>query len=108
MHPLGEVSGESASPAATSAAEIDRAVERLGEGARDLVRTPAYRKAELLGDVMHRLYELAGPLSEAGSKAKGIALGDELYGEEVLAGPVATLYYLRRLRQSLLEIADHG
>ncbi|HVJ18324.1 MAG TPA: hypothetical protein VM686_23050 [Polyangiaceae bacterium] len=108
MNALGEPSGDAAGPVATPPAESDRRIARLGEGARDLVRTPAYEKARLLGDVMQRLYELAGRLSEAGCRAKGIAPGDELTGEEVLAGPVATLYYVRVLRRSLLEIADHG
>jgi acyl-CoA reductase-like NAD-dependent aldehyde dehydrogenase len=108
MHPLGEASGDRVGLLATSAAEIDRSIERLGDGARDLVRTAAFEKAELLAEVMHRLYELAGRLSEAGCRAKGIAPGDDLCGEEILAGPVATLHYVRTLRQSLLEIADQG
>lgn len=108
MHSLGDSSAATVGPSATPQAEIDRLVERLSEGAHDLVRTPAYDKAQLLGEVQRRLHELAGRLSEAGCRAKGIALGDELYGEELLAGPVSTMVYVRALRQSLLEIADHG
>jgi acyl-CoA reductase-like NAD-dependent aldehyde dehydrogenase len=108
MRSLGETPGPGARPSASTPAEIDRAVERLSDGAHDLVRTPAAEKARLLGEIMRRLHELAPRLSEAGSSAKGFAPGEELSGEELLAGPVTTLHYLRLLSQSLSEIAKYG
>jgi len=108
MRPLGEVSGGGAGLDPTSPAEVDRLIERLGQGAPDLLRASPAEKAELLGEVMHRLVEMSRALTEAGCRAKGIAPDEELVGEELLAGPVATLRYLRLLRQSLTEIAEHG
>ncbi len=45
---------------------------------------------------------------EAACQAKGLPAGSPLRGEEISSGPLATLRYLRLLKQTLQDLATHG
>lgn len=92
----------------TSPENIDRALGELSEA------KPRWRDvsvAERIGLVQASLDGVAAEAEswvQAACQAKGLAAGDPLSAEEIANGPLATLRYLRLLKQTLEDIDRHG
>ena len=90
-----------ARPAPSSAASIDRALERLRGGAAEFGGTPPSDRVRLLSAIKRRFHELAPRFVELDCRAKGIPGVGPLSGECGFEGPAISLHYLAELERSI-------
>lgn len=88
-------------PAPSSPAAIDRALERLRDGASAFGRSPPSERVKLLSALKRRFHELGPRFVELDCRAKGIASSSPRSGEPAFEGPAITLRYLAELERSV-------
>ena len=96
------------SPAPTSRADLERAVGRVREGARNFAKLSLDGRVQLVNAMQAGYLRIARASVEAACAAKGIPLGGPLEGEEWTLGPWFVVRHLRLIRQSLLSLKHTG
>jgi acyl-CoA reductase-like NAD-dependent aldehyde dehydrogenase len=99
---------EPTSPADSSPADCDRALEELASRATPFARMSPREKAGILRELIPTTHAVAGAWVDDACRAKGLETSSPLAGEEWLAGPFATVTNIRLLAQSLEDIAAGG
>jgi len=97
-----------ASARATSAADLDKAVEQVRAQARTFALLSPRAKAVLLRECLFRLGEVAPDWVAAACRAKGLDPDSPAAGEEWIGGPVITMRAARLTAESLDAIAAQG
>ena len=87
---------------------MDSALEDLRRHADAWIRVSVEQRIELIDGMMRRGHAVARRQVEAAIEAKGLIAGTPQEAEEWLGGPVCQLRVMRLLRQSLIQIRDHG
>ena len=93
---------------ATPRAELDRMLERLRGSARRFARLDLADRIGLLSSISERYSAQLEDMVHLACLAKGLDPSSEEAGEEWLAHGLSITRYLRLLRQSLVDLAEHG
>ncbi|MGC4116082.1 MAG: aldehyde dehydrogenase [Myxococcales bacterium] len=93
---------------ATSRRDFDRMLERLRSSAKRFARLDVAERVGLLSAITDRYFEQLDAMVHTACLAKGLDPESEDAGEEWLAHGLSISRYLRLLKQSLLDIAEHG
>jgi hypothetical protein len=102
------MTGAAESASATSAADLDRAVEQIAANTTTFAALGPRAKAVLLRECMQRLADVAPEWVAAACHAKGLDLDSPAAGEEWIGGPVITMRAARLTADSLDAIAAGG
>jgi aldehyde dehydrogenase (NAD(P)+) len=97
-----------AAPAPTDPRQLDEAVARLRERARDWARAPLREKAALARALLAGVHRNAPRLVRAACEAKGLPHDAPSAGDEWLAGVYPVLRILRQLADSLDALSRSG
>lgn len=95
-------------PSSSSQAQLDRAVERVGQGASRFAKLSLDERIQLARGMQAGYLRIARGSVEAACAAKGITLGTPLEGEEWTLGPWFVVRHLRLIAQSLHSLKQTG
>lgn len=95
-------------PRPSSRQDLDRAVERLREGAPRFVRLSLEQRLALLRSMQVGYLRVAEESVKAAAHARDFRLGTSEEGEAWALGPWAVVRHLRLLQQSLLSLKQTG
>jgi hypothetical protein len=99
---------EPTAPPPSSGPQLDQAVARAREGARNFTRLTLDQRARLARSMQQGYLQVARASVEAACAAKGIPLGGPLEGEEWTLGPWFVVRHLRLLRKALGSLEKTG
>lgn len=102
------VEQSSALQGASANEQVDRAIQKLRLGARDLTGSDVAARAQCAREVLNQVVETAREWVDVSCRIKSVAPGSAGRGEEVLAGPGGVSRYLRLMIQTLGDIARTG
>src|SRR3990170_4193686 len=95
-------------PSPSSQAQLEREVERVGQGASKWVKLSLDERIHLARSMQAGYLRIARASVEAACAAKGIALGSPLEGEEWTLGPWFVVRHLRLIAESLHALKQTG
>lgn len=92
----------------SSLEDMERALADLQSGKHAWAMSSLEQQAEVIGEVLEIVSDIAKEWVAASAAAKGLSLGSPVEGEEWLTGPYITARNLRLLRRSLLDMHRLG
>ncbi|MCH9647134.1 MAG: aldehyde dehydrogenase family protein [Deltaproteobacteria bacterium] len=95
-------------PPPSTRSELDAAVEALQSRKATWAITGIVERLILLEEMINGFSEISAQWSAASCAGESLPLGTPQSGEEWVAGPYLILRNLRLLRDSLVDIRDHG
>jgi hypothetical protein len=108
--PQGRTSSavEPLKPSPSTPAQLERAVERVGQGALKFAKLSLDERIQLARSMQAGYLRIARASVEAACAAKGIVLGTPLEGEEWMLGPWFVVRHLRLIAESLHSLKRTG
>lgn len=97
-----------APPIASDHVTMDRALQRLAEGARSFAQAPLADKRKWLAEVRAGMRHQAEAWARAACEARGAALGSATHAEAWLSGPGLSVRSARLLEISLAAVERRG
>ncbi len=92
----------------TAQDQINQALDELTVGKRRWRQASLDERIRLVDECLRDTMAVARQWADAACEAKGLAPGNPLQGEEIGSGPMATIRYLRLLKQTLEAIRRSG
>ncbi|MDF1666574.1 MAG: aldehyde dehydrogenase family protein [Planctomycetota bacterium] len=93
---------------ATANSDLDTAINALKEKKDAFAALDLNARIQLLDEIIAGVIAIEEDWVRAACKAKGLDINKSGAGEEWLAGPMAMHRNLRLLKQSLIDVRDHG